>query len=142
MHLQPQFVERGMQNSLEIFEPLLALAPWRNLNVLAVQVYPSNTRPNYLERLGPEDGVYIRVGSTNRKGEPLQIEELKRLNRMNSFDEQAIPDLKSEAIDFRAASELLAPYRQITSRGHSAHRHGKPRSRCANHRRIACVRQG
>jgi hypothetical protein len=29
---------------------------------------------------------------------------LKRLNRMNPFDEQAIPDLKSEAIDFRAAS--------------------------------------
>jgi ATP-dependent DNA helicase RecG len=34
---------------------------------------------------------------------------------MNSFDEQAIPDLKSEAIDFRAASELFAPYRQMTA---------------------------
>ena len=34
---------------------------------------------------------------------------------MNSFDEQAIPDLESEAVDFRAASELFAPYRQITA---------------------------
>ena len=34
---------------------------------------------------------------------------------MNSFDEQAIPDLNSEAIDFRAASELFAPYRQLTA---------------------------
>jgi ATP-dependent DNA helicase RecG len=34
---------------------------------------------------------------------------------MNSFDEQAIPDLKSEAIDFRAASESFAPYRQMTA---------------------------
>jgi predicted HTH transcriptional regulator len=31
------------------------------------------------------------------------------------LDEQAIPDLKSEAIDFRAASELFAPYRQLTA---------------------------
>ena len=34
---------------------------------------------------------------------------------MDSFDEQAIPGLKSEVIDFRAASEFLAPYRQVTS---------------------------
>jgi len=95
--------------------PDIEVVPWRNLNVLAVQVYPSNTRPHYLARLGPEDGVFIRVGSTNRKAEALQIEELKRLNRMNTFDEQAIPELKSEAIDFRAASELFAPYRQLTS---------------------------
>lgn len=97
--------------------PEIEVVPWRKLNVLIVQVYPSNVRPHYLERLGPEDGVYIRVGSTNRKADSSQIEELKRLNRMNSFDEQAIPDLKSEAIDFRAASELFAPYRKVTPQG-------------------------
>jgi predicted HTH transcriptional regulator len=99
--------------------PDIEVVPWRNLNVLAVQVYPSNTRPHYLERLGPEDGVFIRVGSTNRKAEALQIEELKRLNWRSTFDEQAIPDLKSEAIDFRAASELFAPYRQLTAQAWS-----------------------
>jgi predicted HTH transcriptional regulator len=99
--------------------PDIEVVAWRNLNVLAVQVYPSNTRPHYLERLGPEDGVFIRVGSTNRKAEALQIEELKRLNWRTTFDEQAIPDLKSEAIDFRAASELFAPYRQLTAQAWS-----------------------
>ena len=99
--------------------PDIEVVPWRNLNVLAVQVYPSNTRPHYLERVGPEDGVFIRVGSTNRKAEALQIEELKRLNWRTAFDEQAIPDLNSEAIDFRAASELFAPYRQLTSQAWS-----------------------
>ena len=94
--------------------PDIEVVPWRKLNVLSVQVYPSNTRPHYLERLGPIDGVFIRVGSTNRKAEALQIDELKRLNRMNSFDEQAIPDLNSEAIDFRAASEYFSPDRQLT----------------------------
>ena len=95
--------------------PDIEVVPWRNLNVLALQVYPSNTRSHYLERLGPHDGVFIRVGSTNRKADALQIDELKRLNWMNSFDEQAVPDLKSEAIDFRAASESFAPYRQMTA---------------------------
>ena len=33
--------------------PDIEVVPWRNLNVLAVQVYPSNTRPHCLERLGP-----------------------------------------------------------------------------------------
>lgn len=95
--------------------PDIEVVAWRNLNVLTVQVYPSNTRPHYLQRLGPEAGVFVRVGSTNRKAEAMQIEELKRWNRMDSFDEQAIPDLKSEAIDFRAASEFFAPYRPVTS---------------------------
>ncbi|MGO9261004.1 MAG: ATP-binding protein [Bryobacteraceae bacterium] len=95
--------------------PDIEVVPWRNLNLLAAQVYPSNTRPHYLERLGSENGVFVRVGSTNRKAEALQIEELKRLKWRTAFDEQAIPEMDSEAIDFRAASELFAPYRQTTA---------------------------
>ena len=55
----------------------IEVVPWRSLNVLAVQVYPSNTRPHYMQRLGPEDGVFIRVGSTNRRAEAIQIEALE-----------------------------------------------------------------
>lgn len=111
--------------------PDIDVVPWRNLNILAVQVFPSNTRPHYLERLGPEEGVFVRVGSTNRKAEALQIEELKSLKRRTTFDEQAIPDLESEAIDFRAATELLAPYRQLTPS------HG---ARCGSGRSTRAVR--
>lgn len=94
--------------------PDIEIVPWRKLNVLVIQVYPSNTRPHHLARLGPEAGVFVRVGSTNRRADSAQIEELKRLNRMDSFDEQVIPDLNSEALDFRLASELFAPYRKLT----------------------------
>lgn len=93
--------------------PEIEVVPWRKLNVLAIHVFPSNTRPHYLERLGPEDGVFIRVGSTNWRAEPLQIQELRSLNWVGSYDEQGIPDSNSEAIDFRLASELLAPYRDV-----------------------------
>jgi len=94
--------------------PDMEVVPWRSLNVIIVQVYPSNTRPHYLTHLGPEKGVFVRVGSTNRRADPAQIEELRRLNRIDSFDEQAIPELHSEALDLQAASELFAPYRKLT----------------------------
>jgi predicted HTH transcriptional regulator len=44
--------------------PEIEVVPWRNVNVLTIHVYPSNTRPHFLERLGPDNGVFIRVGST------------------------------------------------------------------------------
>ena len=94
--------------------PDIEVVPWRALNVLVIQIYPSNTRPHYLAQLGPESGIFVRVGSTNRRADPAQIEELRRFGRMDSLDEQAVPDLDSEALDFRLASELFAPYRKVT----------------------------
>src|SRR5690349_2379963 len=65
--------------------PEIAILPWRNVNVIAVQVFPSNTRPHYLERWGADDGVFIRVGSTNRKADAVQIQELSNVSRRGSF---------------------------------------------------------
>lgn len=93
--------------------PDIEIVPWRKRNVLAVQVYPSNTRPHYLKRLGPDQGAFIRVGSSNRKADAVQIQELRSLNRPGSFDERAVPELNSEAIDFRVASELIGRYRRV-----------------------------
>ena len=94
--------------------PEIEVIPWRKLNVVAVHAYPSNTRPHHLIRHGPEKGVYVRVGSTNRRADAVQIEELRRLNRVAAFDEQPMEELNSEALDFRAASELFAKYKKIT----------------------------
>jgi ATP-dependent DNA helicase RecG len=41
------------------------------------------------------------------------MDEMRRMARFESFDEQPIPDLDSEALDFRAASELFAPVRRL-----------------------------
>ena len=95
--------------------PDIEVVPWRALSVLLIQVYPSNTRPHHLAQLGPDAGVFIRVGSTCRRADPAQIEELRRFRRTDSFDEQPIPALDSEALDFRLASELFSPYRKLTT---------------------------
>ncbi len=94
--------------------PDIEIAPWRKTHLLVVEVYPSAARPHYLERLGPDAGVFVRVGSTNRRADAARIEEMRRFGQLASFDEQPIPELNSEALDFRAASELFAPIRKPT----------------------------
>ena len=93
--------------------PSIEIMPWRKTHVLGVEVYPSSSRPHYLNRLGPEEGVFVRVGSTNRRADPFLIEEMRRYNQVASFDEQPIPELNSEAIDFRVASEFFKPIRKL-----------------------------
>ena len=79
-----------------------------------MEIYPSSNRPHHLNRLGPEKGVFVRVGSTNRRADPVLIEEMRRFSQVSSLDEQPIPELNSEAIDFRAASEFFRPVRKLT----------------------------
>jgi predicted HTH transcriptional regulator len=122
---------RGVRNPLDLEErvanllsdsirprlvPDVELLPWRRTQVLVVRVYPSATRPHYLMREGPEAGVYVRVGSTNRRADRELIGELKRVGRSETYDEQAMPELDSEAVDFRAASESFGRFRRLQRR--------------------------
>jgi len=93
--------------------PSIEILRWRSTQVLAVEVFPSSLRPHYLRREGEERGVYVRVGSTNRRADLRLIRELQRFARGEVFDEQPIPELDSEALDFRAASESFAPVRKL-----------------------------
>jgi len=93
--------------------PELDILPWRRTHILAVQQYPGPGRPHYLKSAGLDGSAYERVGSTNHCAERELIEELPRFARGESYDELAMPELDSEAIDFRAASELFAPARKL-----------------------------
>ncbi|MCU1257652.1 MAG: putative transcriptional regulator with domain [Bryobacterales bacterium] len=93
--------------------PSLDVLPWRKTQLLLIEVHPSPNRPHQLIRLGSEAGVFVRVGLTNRRADQVLIEELKRYGQVASFDEQAVPDLNSEAIDFRVASESFKPVRKL-----------------------------
>lgn len=96
--------------------PQIEILPWRRTHVLAVQVHPSPGRPHYLKRTGLDKGVYVRVGSTNRQADPQLVEELRRFVRGETFDEQPMPEVNSEALDFRVASELFAATRRLARR--------------------------
>ena len=93
--------------------PELEIIPWRRNHVLAIQVYASPVRPHYIRQAGLDHGTYVRVGSTNRRADRELVEELRRFARGEAYDEQPMPGLKSEALDFRAASESFAPVRRL-----------------------------
>lgn len=94
--------------------PEIHLVPWRRTHVLAVEVFPSPSRPHYVKATGFPAGVYVRIGSTNRQADTAAVAELQRVVRGVSFDEEALPELNSEALDFRLASECFAPVRKLT----------------------------
>jgi ATP-dependent DNA helicase RecG len=96
--------------------PEIEILPWRRTQVVSIQVHPSAARPHYLRKQGLETGTYVRVGSTNRRADTEMIQELRRAARGESFDEQPMVELDSEAVDFRAASESFAPVRKLTGR--------------------------
>ena len=96
--------------------PEIDILPWRRTHVLALQIHPSPARPHHLSREGPAGRVYVRVGSTNRRADAEMVEELRRFARGEGFDEQPLPGLDSEALDFRAASESFASVRKLARR--------------------------
>ena len=81
--------------------------------VLAVRVYPSPRRPHYIGQ-SLETGAYVRIGSTNRQADSDLVAEMQRFARGEAFDEQPMPEVDSEAIDFRAASESFSEFRNLT----------------------------
>jgi ATP-dependent DNA helicase RecG len=93
--------------------PHIEVIAWRNTNVVAVEVHPVPYPPCYVKKLGLENGVFVRVGSTNRKADAPLIEQLKREAGHIGFDEQPMILANSEEIDFRAASEFFRPFRNI-----------------------------
>jgi len=86
--------------------PEIRIISFRDRNLITVSV-PHAIGPYYVRSEGPEKGVYVRLGSTNRRSGPEMIEALRRLARNISFDEQPCTEINSEDIDFRAASEFF-----------------------------------
>ncbi len=93
--------------------PEIEILPYGRTHVLALQVYPSPSRPHHIVRDGLEHGTYVRVGSTNRKADSELIAEMRRFAGGETYDEQPLPNLDSEAIDFQTASESFEPIRKL-----------------------------
>jgi predicted HTH transcriptional regulator len=118
----------GIENPLDIKEklanlisdtisprliPSIEIISWRNKQLIGIEVFPSPIRPHFKTSLGEENGVLIRVGSSNRKADKQLIQELHRAARYQSFDEELVITENSEALDFRVVSELFSKVRQI-----------------------------
>lgn len=94
--------------------PNIEIQSYRNKHVLIVEIFPGPGKPYFLKKYGQENGVFYRVGSTNRVADLSIIEELKRSVSHQHYDETPIPELNPEAIDFRVASEFFAKKKKLT----------------------------
>nr|QNO49713.1 hypothetical protein BFOKDAJI_00014 [Methanosarcinales archaeon ANME-2c ERB4]QNO49741.1 hypothetical protein BFOKDAJI_00043 [Methanosarcinales archaeon ANME-2c ERB4] len=97
--------------------PNVELISLEDKTLLRVEVYPSGSRPHWLRKEGPEEGVYVRLGSTNRKADRELIAELKRGAEGKSFDEQALPDRTVADLDFDAATACFERHRKLVKNG-------------------------
>jgi ATP-dependent DNA helicase RecG len=97
--------------------PDIEIISWRRKQLLAVRVYPSALRPHWVCSEGLPDGVYVRVGSTNRRADTALMEAMRRHVAGVSYDENPLPELNTEALDFRAASVLIGRMADLLTRG-------------------------
>lgn len=70
-----------------------------NKTILVIEVFPGNLKPYYIKSMGKENGVYIRIGASNRKASYENILELERQRRNITFDEEIDWDLEYEGLN-------------------------------------------
>lgn len=96
--------------------PNVELVAWQDKTLLAVEVYPSGSRPHWLKSEGPLQGVYVRLGSTNRQADVDLIQELRRSATGAAFDEQALPEMELDDLDFKGAVTCFSRHRKLAKK--------------------------
>ncbi len=75
--------------------------------LLIVEVFLSGLRPHWIKAEGPENGVYVRLGSTNRQADRELIAELQRSVEGIAFDELPMPGLTVDDLDLASLKNML-----------------------------------
>ena len=85
--------------------PDIELATYQEKDVLVVRIARSGG-PFHLTADGPENGVFIRVGSTSRRADATAIAELRRSIANVSYDQEPSPGSRSSLDDARLDKAL------------------------------------
>ena len=93
--------------------PNVEMVTIEDKTLLVIEVYLSNSRPHWLKANGPELGVYVRLGSTNRQADRELIAELQRSVEGIAFDEMPMPELSVDDLDLNAAQALFGNDRHL-----------------------------
>lgn len=90
-----------------LITPNFQFYTWRNREVLIISVVHT-PMPYYFKSKGVENGVYVRLGSTNRIADRSTVTEIQRLAIHQSFDE--LPNLRAahDDVDFLLAKEFFS----------------------------------
>jgi len=76
--------------------------------IFVIKVLPGANKPYFIKKAGPENGTFVRVGSTNRKADAQILAELKRQARNISFDSELETSFNCDIFDLLEGFELEA----------------------------------
>jgi len=93
--------------------PNIELVTVDGKTLMVVEVFLSNSRPHWLNREGADDGVYVRLGSSNRKADHALIAELRRSVEGVSFDEMPMSELSVHDLDLDVAQQMFGSMRKL-----------------------------
>lgn len=93
--------------------PQVELVTVQGQTLLVVDVFVSGSRPHWLKAEGPEHGVYVRLGSSNRQADAALVNELRRSAEGVSFDELPMAQLSVDGLDLNAARQLFQGITQL-----------------------------
>lgn len=93
--------------------PNIELISYQNKTLLSIEVFLSGLRPHFLRSNGIENGVYIRLGSTNRQADHQLTTELQRGVAGISFDALPMPSLSVDNLDLKAIAKDFSGKREI-----------------------------
>ncbi len=92
--------------------PLITLERHEDRLLMVITVFPGADKPYHLASEGPEDGTYIRVGSTTRRADRATVLELTREAWHQPFDGTVVADADVDSLDrTRAGEHLRARFR-------------------------------
>lgn len=91
--LAPLLEEEKLANAVSdsiapLIIPSMEITSYRNREILILRI-PHLAGPYYLKKEGKETGVYIRIGSTNRRADPETLHSLSLFASNKTFDELA-----------------------------------------------------
>ena len=97
--------------------PNIELITVEGKTLLIAEVFLSGSRPHFLRAEGMDNGVYVRLGSTNRQADRELIGELRRSVEGGSFDELPMPDLSADDLDLKTAQTSFKGKRELDEQG-------------------------
>ncbi len=86
--------------------PDITISTYRGKELMVITI-PHVAGPFYLRSSGPENGVYIRLGSTNRLADEETLQTLKNFARNKYFDELACIEQQVDDLDWHYIKDIF-----------------------------------
>ncbi len=75
--------------------------------IFIIRILPGANKPYYLKKLGIEGGIFVRIGSTNRKADSQVAAELRRQARNISLDQEIDQSFDCDILDRRLLEKFI-----------------------------------